>query len=470
MAENYVLLETIQLTQNAASVTFDNIPQTGYTDLKVVCSSRDDRSGQPNGDLTLRVAYNGTTNTGSIYTMKRVGGSGATGFSDGTATTSLPFGMSTSTTATANVYGNSEFYITNYTSSTSKSFSAEGASENNATTAFTALNAGLIATNNPITGIVIFPFLASNFIAGSTFSLYGIAALGTTPTVAPKATGGDIVANDGTYWYHAFLSSGTFTPQTSLTCDYLVVAGGGGGGNASSNGTDGAGGGGAGGLRSTVGTTGGGGSLESALSLTSNTTYTVTVGAGGSGGNTDNRGSNGSDSVFSTITSTGGGGGGGVASGQQTGGNGGSGGGGGCFSGATGGTGTSNQGYAGGAGATNGPAGGGGAGGVGANGVANSANGGNGGVGVQITTLATPTGTGANSGYYAGGGGGAADASSGNAGLGGNGGGGTGYTPTYLAGSGTTNTGGGGGGGGAPDSYAVGGNGGSGIVIIRYPK
>jgi hypothetical protein len=55
----------------------------------------------------------------------------------------------------------------------------------------------------------------------------------------------------------------------------LVVAGGAGGGS------DAGGGGGAGGFRCTVDNTGGGGALESALSLTSGTSYTVTIGAGG---------------------------------------------------------------------------------------------------------------------------------------------------------------------------------------------
>jgi hypothetical protein len=40
MPNNYVLLETIALTQAAASVTFDNLPTSGYTDLKVVISAR----------------------------------------------------------------------------------------------------------------------------------------------------------------------------------------------------------------------------------------------------------------------------------------------------------------------------------------------------------------------------------------------------------------------------------------------
>ena len=44
-----------------------------------------------------------------------------------------------------------------------------------------------------------------------------------------KATGGTITT-DGTYWFHTFTSSGTFTPTQSLTADMVVVAGGGGGG------------------------------------------------------------------------------------------------------------------------------------------------------------------------------------------------------------------------------------------------
>jgi hypothetical protein len=88
-----------------------------------------------------------------------------------------------------------------------------------------------------------------------------------------------------------------------LIVNFLVIAGGGGGGAFS--------GGGGGGLRSSVDATGGGGSLESALSLELDTTYTVTVGGPGCGWQQVSLGSNGSNSVFSTIESTGGGGGGG---------------------------------------------------------------------------------------------------------------------------------------------------------------
>ena len=62
--------------------------------------------------------------------------------------------------------------------------------------------------------------------------------------------------------------------------NFLVVAGGGGGGTQIPSVNNG-GGGGAGGLQSSVTSTGGGGSLLSAVSLTTGTDYTVTIGAGG---------------------------------------------------------------------------------------------------------------------------------------------------------------------------------------------
>lgn len=112
--------------------------------------------------------------------------------------------------------------------------------------------------------------------------------------------------------------------------------------------------------------------------------------------------------------------------------------------------------------------GGGGGGTIGGN--ATSTTGGNGGDGKLITI------TGANQ-YYAGGGGGAVNMlSSGSTnGIGGRGGGGTGTNDkTNASRSGTVNTGGGGGGGDLGTEYdnspGLYGNGGSGIVIIRFKK
>lgn len=465
MAENYILLDRITLTASAASVTFSNIPQSGYTDLKLVMSARTTgTNGNAQGFCYL--AFNGST---ANFTSRRLYQDGTTAGSDsaGRFLAYVP-----NSQATANNFGVLDLYIPNYTSSNYKSWSADQNMENNSSTYYLqGMSAGLWSNTAAITSITIDNVIDSSgtvfaFASGSTFSLYGLAAVGTTPgaTSAPKASGGDIIKTDGTYWYHAFTYSGTFTPVTNLTCDYLVVAGGGGGG-----GGYGAGGG-AGGLRSTVTATGGGGSLESMLSVTSGTSYTITVGSGGAGG-VSVAGTQGSSSVFSTITSIGGGYG---AAFAANGGTGGSGGGAAGRNSYTGGSGTANQGYAGGNSNYSNSnitavAGGGGAGAVGGNAVNNggtSGTSGSGGNGVAISALATATNTGVSS-YYAGGGGGASRTvgETTPAGSGGSGGGGAGNPSdsNLVATAGTANTGGGGGGSGGSGA-----NGGSGIVIIRY--
>ena len=171
------------------------------------------------------------------------------------------------TNFTASTFDSIDLYIPNYTSSNNKSFSVDSVAENNSATVNQLdLIAGLWSQTAAITSITFTSYNAANFVANSTFSLYGLAALGTTPAIAPKASGGNIIDYDGTYWIHTFNTNGTFTPQTGLTCDYLVVAGGGGGG-VDSRGA----GGGAGGYRTSAGTSGANSSAESALSLTSGT-------------------------------------------------------------------------------------------------------------------------------------------------------------------------------------------------------
>jgi len=446
MPENYVLLERTELNASAASVTFANIPQSGYTDLKIVISSRQSVS-EASGGYYYDVTFNGTSANRSGLFLRNHNGTV-------TSSTYTLWGLSNPSDYTANTFSSCELYIPNYTSSNFKSASLDSVNENNATGIRQVLATGLWSNTAAITSVTLTPG-AGTFDANSTFSLYGIAALGTTPAIAPKASGGNRIDYDGTYWIHTFTSSGTFTPQTGLTCDYLVVAGGAGGGQHPTG--AGAGGGGAGGLRSTVTATGGGGALESALLLSSATNYTVTIGAGGAAGSSS-AGTNGVNSVFATITSTGGGGGDrGNNAGSSTGSNGGSGGGSGSATTTrtAGIASPSGQGYAGGVGAqqpTNyGGAGGGGAGAVGSNGGAAGGAGGNG-----VATVISGTST-----TYAGGGGGATSGAGGSGGGGtGGSGGGTGQT------AGGTNTGGGGGAGYGSGIAAAGG---SGIVIIRYP-
>jgi hypothetical protein len=445
MPENYVLLERTELNASAASVTFANIPQTGYTDLKIVGSVRGDTVAEY---VNNRITFNGSTSGYSSKLLYGLGsGSGAS--ANNSVTNAIDYSCyGTGSTATANTFGNTEIYIPNYTGSTNKSVSIDAVTENNATTAITALTAGLWSNTAAITSISITPS-GGSFLANSTFSLYGIAAFGTTPAIAPKASGGNIIDFDGTYWIHTFLTSGTFTPAVGLTCDYLVVAGGGGGG--SHNG----GGGGAGGYLTSTN-----------YSVSSGTPIAITVGAGAAAVATPStKGLNGNNSVFATITATGGGG---AGSYSGTAGNsiidgvaGGSGGGSSMYAVTTAGTpgaaSPSGQGNAGGtASLAYGGGGGGGAGAVGGNGNVIFNTGGAGGAGLSSSITGSAV-------TRAGGGGGADG--DGNGGAGGSGGGGAGSGASGAGTNGTVNTGSGGGGAG----FATSGAGGSGIVIIRYP-
>lgn len=386
MAANYVLLQETTLNTSASSVTFSSIPQSGYTDLKIVVSAR---TNEANTSTTSYITFNGSS-TG--FTNKVSYGTGTTVGAFGN--TANYMGDTNGSASTANVFSNQEIYIPNYTGSNYKPFQVSAVAENNATSATNTIEmmAQTWANTSAITTIALSN--TSTWASGSSFSLYGIAAVDTTPVIAPKASGGDVVVNDGTYWIHTFYSSGTFIPNTTLTCDYLVVAGGGVG----SMGTGPAGGG-AGGMRSSYGTTGGSGSVESQLSLSSTIPYTITVGAGGAKGSA--QGGNGSSSSITgtgltTVTSIGGGGGG------YPGATGGSGGGGHGEGGYAGGAGTSGQGYAGGNGwnESNGDnragGGGGGAAGAGANGASGAPGSGGSGRANSITGTSTTYARGGN--------------------------------------------------------------------------
>jgi hypothetical protein len=437
MANTYKKIQTVTVgVGGSATIEFTSIPQT-YTDLKVVLSGR---STNADIDDHLFVKPN---NSASNMTQIWLRGNGSAASSSTNVRFAIP-----GATATASVFGNTELYFPNYTSSNFKSFSGETVQETNGTEAYQYLCAFLWSDTAAITSLVL-DLLNGNFAQYSSATLYGVANVAVNE--GAKATGG-IITYDNNYFYHTFLSSDTFTPTQSLTADYLVVAGGAGAGGAYTDANIfGSGGGGAGGVRCTVGATGGGGSLESALSLTA-TAYTVTVGAGGAGGGDNSNGTSGSNSVFSTITSTGGG-----RSENAGGGNGAAGGGGGSGAGGTGGAATANQGFAGGNGG-GGTRSGGGGGGAGVAGTAASGSGaGAGGNGITTSISATST-------TYGGGGGGA-HGTGGSSANGGTGGGGNGGAPAT---SGTANTGGGG--GGRRTYGASGGTGGSGIVIVRYAR
>ena len=260
----------------------------------------------------------------------------------------------------------------------------------------------------------------------------------------------------------SFTSSGTFSVPSGVTAvDVLVVAGGGGGGR------EAGGGGGAGGLVYRPG-----------FPVTPGGTVSVTVGDNGSGLNPSNPSSNtpGQDSVFGTLTAKGGGGGVDGGGAGQSGGSGAGGHGNGAASGGaatqptqSGESGNYGFGNAGGSHITPGtdaPGGGGGGAGAAGSDSRNPGQTGQGGVGKAYTI-----GDGTTSVYYAGGGGGGGRAqAAGQAAQGGGADGGRDSPKNGL--DATANRGGGGGGGSGGNSPAggagLGGDGGKGIVIVRY--
>jgi hypothetical protein len=258
----------------------------------------------------------------------------------------------------------------------------------------------------------------------------------------------------GTQWVVVGDQSGSAAAAAPTNLEYLLIAGG------------------AGGAIQHGGGGGAGGYLSSSLnSVTSGSSFTVTVGGAGAGGIYSSGNASGTDGVDSiiagmgvTVTAAGGGGGSSYAT-QTVPGNGGSGGGGGNQTSGTqsGGSGTAGQGNNGGDGSnssTNYPSGGGGgAGAVGGN--ASAGVGGNGGIGKRSKITGTLT-------YYAGGGG-SATYQGGTPGTGGQGGGATGISAGSTNGNNaTTNTGGGGSGGNGGSGY-YGGSGGAGVAIFAYP-
>jgi hypothetical protein len=157
------LIETRTLGTAAASIEFTSIPQTS-TDLLLLISSRAS-TGSVNtfGFMTV----NGST---ASLSRRNLQGTGSITESGSGSDNVFFFGQGDGTTA--NTFDNIQIYIPNYTGSTNKSFNIDGVTENNATGAIQFLFAGLRSNTAAITSLAIGN--GTNFVAGTTVSLYGI--------------------------------------------------------------------------------------------------------------------------------------------------------------------------------------------------------------------------------------------------------------------------------------------------------
>lgn len=162
MALQLFKIADVTVATPQTSIDFTNVP-SGYTDLMVVLSGRTTTTTD-----YCEVRFNGlSTNLSGRYLQ----GNG----SAASSATFQPFIYMACTSNTANGFSNSNVYIPNYTSSNNKSVSIDSVYENNATTAFSNLQAGLWSSTAAITQVSLVCTVGSTmFAAGSTATLYGV--------------------------------------------------------------------------------------------------------------------------------------------------------------------------------------------------------------------------------------------------------------------------------------------------------
>ena len=154
----------VTVSSPVTSIDFTSIPQ-GYTDLLLHASTRDNTGNVGN---FLNIALNGS---GTGFTNRFLNANGSTPSSNSAyGRLVIEYSGASSTT---NTFGNGEIYFPNYTSANYKSYSCNSVSENNATTAYVNITAGLWSNTAAINAINLSANTGS-IVANSTFTLYGV--------------------------------------------------------------------------------------------------------------------------------------------------------------------------------------------------------------------------------------------------------------------------------------------------------
>jgi hypothetical protein len=157
------LIESKTLGTAQASIEFTSIPST-FTDLVFLVSAREATTN----NLTCVISINGST---ANLSQRFLAGNGSSASSSSAASLFLYIAAAV---RTANTFGNASIYIPNYSSTTTaKSFSIDAVEEDNGTSAFQMINAGLWNSTTAINS-VSFAAVGGNLAAGSMISLYGI--------------------------------------------------------------------------------------------------------------------------------------------------------------------------------------------------------------------------------------------------------------------------------------------------------
>lgn len=155
-----------QTLSSTGSVQFNNIPQV-YDDLEITINGQTAYGGGADGYMWFQDGFS-TTNYSS--TTLQGTGTGVSGYrytNNGTMSILNMLGTSSTSTQTS-----VKILIPNYRSSTWKSVISQNVTENNGSLAFDSFMAGSWRNTSAITAIGL--TVASGFVAGSEFSVYGI--------------------------------------------------------------------------------------------------------------------------------------------------------------------------------------------------------------------------------------------------------------------------------------------------------
>lgn len=174
MANTFTLINKSTVTSAGTSgVTFSSIPST-YTDLWLIASIRTNRSGAIND--FVKVAFNSDTTDGNYVGRFFYGdGTNVGAYTQSAASAPRHIGDVSAANATSSTFSVTRLRVPDYTSTSRyKVYSADSASENNATGAIFTMDAGKWLSNSAINSISLTPGVGSNFVENSSFYLYGI--------------------------------------------------------------------------------------------------------------------------------------------------------------------------------------------------------------------------------------------------------------------------------------------------------
>jgi len=170
MPKTYTPIATNTLTANAANVTFSSI-SSAYTDLVLVANGRTDWTTNEYEALYMQLNSDTATN----YSVTALMGTGAAAASYRQSSQNQMEVSRFSNSYSGNVaFGTSIINLNNYANTTT--YKTAMSRTNNVPYGYYNVGStvGLWRSTAAVSSIKVYPALGSNFVAGSTFTLYGI--------------------------------------------------------------------------------------------------------------------------------------------------------------------------------------------------------------------------------------------------------------------------------------------------------